>query len=246
MIKLKKEENIYIIYLKNEPVNALSLKFVSELSLLIDEISVQKETKGIVFTTSLKHFCAGADLKERSKMSNEETIDVVYMIKSLFFDIYNLPFPTISLIQGACLGGGLELALSCDFRFSTNDATFGFPETTLGIIPGAGGTQFLPRLIGSQNAKKMIYSGQSIDSKKAFKVGLVDELCNLKNIYSSAMNLMGTFNCSSRSSIKSAKVSINQGVDLDLKSSLNIEFREYIKTLDTEERKEALKKYSNS
>lgn len=246
MIKLKKEENIYIIHLNNKPVNALSLKFVLELSLLIDKISKQKEAKGIVFTTSLKHFCAGADLKERSKMSNEETIDTVYMIKLLFFNIYNLPFPTISLIQGACLGGGLELVLSCDFRFATEDATFGLPETTLGIIPGAGGTQFLPRLVGAPNAKKMIYSGKSIDSKEALKIGLIDELCKSKTIYSSAMALMNSFNLSSKIAIKSAKTSINQGIDLDLKSSLNIEFREYIKTLDTEERKEALKKYSTS
>ena len=178
-------------------------------------------------------------------MSNEETVDTIYLIKSLFFNIYNLPFPTISLIQGACLGGGLEFALSCDFRFATNDATFGFPETTLGIIPGAGGTQFLPRLIGTQNAKKMIYSGESINSREALKVGLIDELCNSKDIDNSAMDLIDSFNLSSRHAIKSAKVSINQGVDLDLKSSLNIEFREYIKTLDTKERKEALKKYSN-
>jgi len=246
MIKLKKEENIYIIHLNNKPVNALSLKFVLELSLLIDKISKQKEAKGIVFTTSLKHFCAGADLKERSKMSNEETIDTVYMIKLLFFNIYNLPFPTISLIQGACLGGGLELVLSCDFRFATEDATFGLPETTLGIIPGAGGTQFLPRLVGAPNAKKMIYSGKSIDSKEALKIGLIDELCKSKTICSSAMALMNSFNLSSKIAIKSAKTSINQGIDLDLKSSLNIEFREYIKTLDTEERKEALKKYSTS
>ena len=175
MIKLKKEEKVYIVNLNNKPVNALSLEFVSELSLLIDKISINKETRGIIFATPLKHFCAGADLKERSKMSNEETIDAVYMIKSLFFNIYNLPLPTISLIQGACLGGGLELALSCDFRFATNDATFGFPETTLGIIPGAGGTQFLPRLIGTQNAKKMIYSGENINSREALKVGLIDD-----------------------------------------------------------------------
>jgi len=245
MIKLKQEKNIYIITLNNKPVNALSLEFLSELSMLIGEISTKEEVRSLIFRTSLKHFCAGADLKERSKMSNEETVDTIYLIKLLFFNIYNLPFPTISLIQGACLGGGLEFALSCDFRFATNDATFGFPETTLGIIPGAGGTQFLPRLIGTQNAKKMIYSGESINSREALKVGLIDELCNSKDIDNSAMDLIDSFNLSSKHAIKSAKVSINQGVDLDLKSSLNIEFREYIKTLDTKERKEALKKYSN-
>ena len=232
--------------LANKPVNALSLEFVSELSMLIDEISKKEDSRGIIFSTSLKHFCAGADLKERSKMSNEETINTVYTLKSLFFSIYNLPFPTVSLIQGACLGGGLELALACDFRFATDDAVFGLPETTLGIIPGAGGTQWLPRLIGTQNAKKMIYSGESIKSKEALKIGLIDKLCKSADINSSGVDLMNSFNLSSRSAIKAAKISINEGIDLDIKSSLNIEFREYIKTLDTEERKKALKKYSSS
>jgi len=246
MITLKKENNIYIIMLANKPVNALSLEFVSELSLLIEEISNEEDVRGIIFSTSLKHFCAGADLKERAKMSNEETINTVYTLKSLFFSIYNLPFPTVSLIQGACLGGGLELALACDFRFSTDDAVFGLPETTLGIIPGAGGTQWLPRLIGTQNAKKMIYSGESIKSKEALKIGLIDELRESADINNSGVDLMNSFNLSSRSAIKAAKISINEGIDLDIKSSLNIEFREYIKTLDTEERKKALKKYSSS
>ena len=246
MITLKEENNIYTITLHNKPVNALSLEFISELSLLIDEITRKEETRGIIFSTSLKHFCVGADLKERAKMSNEDTINTVYTLKSLFFSIYNLPFPTVCLIQGACLGGGLELALACDFRLGADDAVFGLPETTLGIIPGAGGTQFLPRLVGVQNAKKMIYSGESIDAKDAFKMGLIDELYKSRDIDKSGMDLINSFNSSSRSSIKSAKVAINQGIDLDIKSSLNIEFREYIKTLDTEERKRALKKYSIS
>ena len=156
MIRLKEKNNIYIIYLGNSPVNALSLELVSELSLLLKEISENKETRGVIISSSLKHFCAGADLKERAGMSDRESINTVYTLKTLMFDIYSLPFPTISLINGACLGGGLELALACDFRIASEDAVFAHPETTLGIIPGAGGTQLLPRLIGSQKAKEMI------------------------------------------------------------------------------------------
>ena len=111
MINLKENNNIFIITLENKPVNALSVEFTSELSMLIGEIASQKKTRGIIFSTALDNFCAGADLKERARMSNEETIDTLYAIKTLFFNIYNLPFHTISLIQGACLGGGLEFAL---------------------------------------------------------------------------------------------------------------------------------------
>ena len=116
--------------------------------MLIGQISKSKKIRGLIISTGLDHFCAGADLKERALMSNKETIDTVYMIKSLFFNIYNLPFPTLSIIKGACLGGGLELALSCDFRYATKDSIIGFPETSLGVIPGAGGTQRLSKLIG--------------------------------------------------------------------------------------------------
>ena len=246
MIKLNEINNVYTISLGNKPVNALSLEFVSELSLLLKEISNQEDSRGVIFSSSLKHFCAGADLKERSKMSDEESINTVYTLKSLFFDLYNLPFPTLSLINGACLGGGLELALACDFRLAAEDAIFGLPETTLGIIPGAGGTQLLPRLIGSQEAKKMIFSGKKIDSKKALHIGLIDELCHAKDLGKSGVNLMSTFTSNSKAAIKSAKVSINEGLSLDIKSSLNVEFREYIKTLDTKERKDALKKYVDS
>ena len=246
MINLKKESNIFIITLQNRPVNALSKKLISELLILIDQISKSKQIQGLIISTGLDHFSAGADLKERSLMSNKETIDTVYMIKSLFFNIYNLPFPTLSIIKGACLGGGLELALSCDFRYSTKDAIFGLPETTLGIIPGGGGTQYLSRLIGLVNTKKLIYSGKKISSKEAAELGLVDKVVNKDTIYSKSLKLIKEFTVNSKTAIQSAKYSIDQGYNLDIKSALNIEFKEYIKTLDTKERVEALKKISKS
>ena len=183
MIRLEKEKNIYILILENKPVNALSQELISELLLLTKEISSDKEVKGLIISSSLKDFCAGADLKERASMSNEESINTVYAIKMLFESIYNLPFPTLSLIKGACLGGGLELALSCDFRFGAMDSFYGLPETSLGIIPGAGGTQLLPRLIGLSNAKYMIYSSKNINANRAVEYGLIDKLIqhNIKN-----------------------------------------------------------------
>jgi enoyl-CoA hydratase/carnithine racemase len=122
MIKLRKEDNIYILYLENKPVNALSMEFVYELLELIDEISKDDNLRGLILMSTLKHFSAGADLKERSLMSKEESINAVYLIKSLIVKILNFPSPTLSLINGACLGGGLELACGCDFRLCSKDA----------------------------------------------------------------------------------------------------------------------------
>jgi len=243
MIRLKENNNIFTISLNNKPVNALSADFLSELSALIAEISNQDKTRGLIFSTSLDNFSAGADLKERAKMSNEETINTVYNLKTLFFNIYNLPFPTISLIQGACLGGGLELALSCDFRYSTSNAFFSFPETTIGIIPGAGGTQFLQRLIGITKAKRIIYLGEKVSAKEAFEIGLVDKILDDNKIHDEGESLMTSIAKNSKIAIESAKKSIDRGSSVDLLTGLNIEFKEYIKTLDSKEREEALKKY---
>lgn len=246
MISLEENNNIYFVTLENSPVNALSLGFVSELSLLVEEISKKESTRALLFNSSLNHFCAGADLKERSSMSDGESINTVYTLKTFFSRIYNLPFPTISLINGACMGGGLELALSCDFRIAADNAFFALPESKLGIIPGAGGTQLLPRIIGIQEAKKLIYSGAKIDSEYALKIGLVDEVCKVNNLKENGEKLVKSFLSSSKHSIKASKTCINEGFNMDIKSSLNIEFREYIKTLDTDERKEALRKYKKN
>ena len=243
MISLTKNNNIYIVTLENSPVNALSLDFVSELSLLIQEIANDESTRGLLFNSSLEHFCAGADLKERSIMTDGESINTVYTLKSFFSCIYDLPFPTICLVNGACMGGGLELALSCDFRIASDNAFFALPESRLGIIPGAGGTQLLPRIVGIQVAKKIIYSGEKINSDYALKIGLIDEICNLDNLIEKGEKMMSSFLSSSKHSIKASKTCINEGFNMDIKSSLNIEFREYIQTLDTNERKQALKKY---
>ena len=245
MIRLKKEKNIYILILENKPVNALSQELISELLLLTKEISSDKEVKGLIISSSLKDFCAGADLKERASMSNEESINTVYAIKMLFESIYNLPFPTLSLIKGACLGGGLELALSCDFRFGTTDSFYGLPETSLGIIPGAGGTQLLPRLIGLSNAKYMIYSSKNINANRAVEYGLIDRLIN-HNIQSKALDFMEEFIPQSSLSLKLAKKSIDTGFNVELKSALNIEFKQYIRTLDSKDRISALQKFKKS
>ena len=244
MLTLKKENNIYILSLENKPVNALSIDFISELSSLIDELSNDDNIKGLIVSSNLKHFCAGADLKERASMSTEESKNTVYSIKSLISKILNFPHPTLSLIGGACLGGGLELACSCDFRLCSDTAVFSLPETSLGIIPGAGGTQLLPRIIGITNAKEMIFSGEKIDANKALSYGLVSCVFNKTELLDSGLKLMSKLTSNSSLAINAAKRAIDRGYDADIKTGFNLEFEEYIKTLDSKDRASALKKYS--
>ena len=171
----------------------------------------------------------------------EKSINTVYTLKTFLQEYITLPFPTISLINGACMGGGLELALSCDFRIAADNAFFALPESKLGIIPGAGGTQLLPRIIGIQEAKKLIYSSAKIDSEYALKIGLVDEVCKVKNLKEKGEKIVKSFYPLPNILLKLQRHVLMKVLIWIYKSSLNIEFREYIKTLDTDERKDIKK-----
>ena len=139
------DDGIAFINLNREPVNAINLKLLKELDKVIDDIKKTSKCRLVIFRSLQKHFCAGADLIERKVMSKNKTLSFLEKINDLFDRIEHLEIPTICSINGAALGGGLELALCCDFRVANQKAVLGLTETSLGIIPGAGGTQRLPR-----------------------------------------------------------------------------------------------------
>jgi 3-hydroxyacyl-CoA dehydrogenase / enoyl-CoA hydratase / 3-hydroxybutyryl-CoA epimerase len=165
---------------KDEKVNKLSSKALSELSKTLKEASINKNIQILVFDSKKENiFIAGADINEIKDISNEEdALKKVSQGQNILNQIANLSFPTISFINGACLGGGLELALACTYRIATDNpkTKLGLPEVNLGIIPGFGGTQRLPKLVGLQHSLTMILSGKAIDYKKAYKIGLADEI----------------------------------------------------------------------
>ena len=243
MFKIINTDGIVLLELNNEPVNALSQKLVSELSFIVEDLHQSLDARALIISSSLNNFCAGADLKERVLFTKEQTINTVYGIKTLFDKISSLPIPTLSLVNGGCLGGGLEFALSCDFRLGTTDSFFALPETSLGIIPGAGGTQRLPRLIGISRAKEMIFSAEKVNAKKALEWGLINDIVSSDNI-DFAVSFINRFKNNSKLSIELSKCAIDSGVDRSLKSGLNLEFKEYVKTIDSKERSDALKRFN--
>src|SRR5690625_2437317 len=171
-------EHIGIITL-NRPnaANALSTSLLNQLNNVIDSINKDEELRTVVITGSgEKAFCAGADLKERKGMSEKEVIRTVQLIGQTIGRIETIAVPVIAAINGVAFGGGLELALACDLRFASNDSKIGLTETSLAIIPGAGGTQRLPRLIGISSAKRLIYTAKRMDSKEAYELGILDEV----------------------------------------------------------------------
>ena len=229
-------KEIYIILLNRKPVNALNIGLLNKLYKVIHEIDVNN-FKALVIGSSFEHFSAGADLTERNKFSYDETIDFLDKLKEVFEKLANLEIPTIAAINGACLGGGLELALSCDFRISTNSALFGFPETSIGIIPGAGGTQRLTRLVGSSIAMKWIFTAEKLSAEIAYKDGLVDFMLKDGDPLEEAIILAQKISKNAPLSIKSAKSAINSSF---IDHGFLAERKEYLKTLNSNDRKEGL------
>ena len=165
--------------MKNEKVNKLSKEVLKEFQVLLEEIKTNQTIKILLITSAKDNiFIAGADIGEIKQMNDEHDIyNVVISVDTVFNDLEQLPFPSIAIINGACMGGGLELALACTYRLATSETKtkIALPEVKLGIFPGFGGTQRLPRLIGLINALDLILTGKTIDAKKAFKIGLVDK-----------------------------------------------------------------------
>ncbi len=168
---------VWLTIERPEVMNCLSLPTLRRLRALMEEIAADLSIRCVLFTgAGERAFCAGADLTERRGMSPEEVALFMQTIRATMRDVQALPQPTIAVVNGFALGGGCELMLACDLRVTAAHAKFGLPETTLAIIPGAGGTQRLPRLIGRNRAKDLILTGRRLDAEEAHRIGLVDRV----------------------------------------------------------------------
>ncbi|KAA8522183.1 hypothetical protein F0562_012856 [Nyssa sinensis] len=185
-------------------------------------------------------FCAGADLKERKTMSPSEVQSFVNSLQSTFSFLEALRIPTIAVIEGVALGGGLEMALSCDLRICGEDATLGLPETGLAIIPGAGGTQRLPRLVGKSVAKELIFTGRKVTGRDAVSMGLVNYCVPAGDAYSKALEIARDINQKGPLAIRMAKRAIDGGLEIDMASALELEEDCYEQLLHTKDRLEGL------
>lgn len=185
-------------------------------------------------------FCAGADLKERAGMTQDEARAFVQTLRSTFTDLERLPMPTIAAIEGAALGGGLELALACDLRVVGGSAKLGLPETSLAIIPGAGGTQRLPRLIGRSRAKELIFTARKFGAAEALAYGIADRITEAGMALASALELAREILPNGPIALRAAKEAIDRGLDLDRDGGLGIEEACYAKVIPTEDRLEGL------
>eukprot|EP01083_Nonionella_stella_P314096 1130303_1 len=240
------DKGIVEICLNRPKVNALSRNLLAELGTTIDILRVDNSARVVILKSSLERiFCAGADLKERISMFQPEVDSLVHKLRSTFTDFQRLPMPTIAVIDGAALGGGMELALACDFRVAGDGATIGFPETALAIIPGAGGTQRLPRLIGATRAKELIFCARRVNSAEAARLGVVDyAACGGRGAAEEkALSLAREILPQGPIALKMAKIAIDRGMDVDLDSGFNLEKQCYAQIIPTEDRLEGLRAF---
>ncbi|KAJ6851395.1 putative enoyl-CoA hydratase 2, mitochondrial [Iris pallida] len=224
-----------------EAKNAIGKEMLRGLRNAIDDIARDPSAKVLVLSSAVPRvFCAGADLKERRVMNPSEVQQFVNSLRSTFSSLEELSIPTIAVIEGAALGGGLEMILSCDLRICGGDATFSMPETGLAIIPGAGGTQRLPRIVGRSIAKELIFTGRRFDSKEALSMGLVNYCVPAGEAYLKALQISREINQKGPLAVKMAKQAINQGLEVELSSALAMEEECYEQILNTQDRLEGL------
>lgn len=221
--------------------NSLSKSMLNEFNEVVEELREDTTVKVVIIkSTVAKVFCAGADLKERKSMKDEEVADFVSKLRDSFTAFSTLPMPTIAAIEGAALGGGLELALACDIRIAGKDSIIGLPETALAIIPGAGGTQRLPRLIGSSKAKELIFTARKLNGHEAKDFGIVNECVEAGSAEKRALEIAASICASGPIAIRMAKAAIDGGSNVDLETGLQIEKACYGQVIYTLDRKEGL------
>jgi len=238
------DDGIRTLTLERAPVNALGRELVDNLIHATKLVAADADARVLIVRSGLKHFCAGADLKERQSMSTEEVRAFVPKLAAVCNGLADLPVPTIAAVRGAAAGGGCELALGCDLRILADDAKIGLRETALAIIPGAGGTQRLPRLIGPARAKRWIFAAQMHDAAAALADGVADRVVPVAELDERVQELASTIAANGPVAVRLAKQAIERGSDLPMKEALSLEWESYQGVLGTEDRLEALKAFA--
>lgn len=226
-----------------EVLNALSNQVFNELALAADELGHNDSVRVIIITGGDKVFAAGADIGPISTANAVEIATLEKPSYKAFHIIENIPKPVIAAVAGYALGGGCELSLVADVRIAAENAIFGLPEIKLGIIPGAGGTQRLPRLIGAGRAKELIFSGDFIDSTEAWRIGLVNKVVPSEQLLTEAIKMAKRFSSRGAIALRMAKSTINEGLRMDIEAGLQYERQCYSLLYATEDQKEGMKAF---
>lgn len=235
------ENNVATVTINRPPVNPLNSKVFHELIQIVTELDERDDVNCIVITGSgEKAFVAGADINEMAGLDTVGMLNMNKVSREAFTKIENATKPVIAAINGLALGGGLELALSCDLRIASEKAKFAFPEIGLGIIPGAGGTQRLQRIVGQGIAKELLYFGDMITAEKALALQIVNKVVPSSDVLTEAKEWAKKLAQKPQVALRMLKLAVNSGANVDLESGLTIETSCFGNAFATEDRKEGL------
>jgi len=235
-VRLEVEGGIGTIRLDRPPMNALNAEIQDALHAAADEVTARRDVSAVIIYGGEKVFAAGADIKEMQPMSYTDMVDRSAALQAAFIAIARIPKPTVAAITGYALGAGCELTLACDFRVAGENAKLGQPEVLLGVIPGAGGTQRLSRLIGPARAKDIIFTGRFVSAEEALAIGLVDEVVPAEEVYAAARRRVERYVGGPAYAIRAAKEAIDRGLDVDLDTGLEIERMQFAGVFATRDR----------
>jgi enoyl-CoA hydratase len=239
-VKVEVDEGVATVRVDRAPVNALNTQVQEELRLAADECSRRDDIRAVILWGGEKVFVAGADVKEFHAMSPQDISRRAAEVMSSIDSVAQIPKPVIAAVTGYALGGGCELALTADFRISADSAKWGQPEILLGIIPGMGGTQRLPRLVGPAKAKDLIFTGRFIDASEAHDIGLVDVVVEADQVYPTAKAMAVKFASGPTLALRAAKAAIDHGLNTDLASGLKLESHLFAGLFATEDKQRGI------
>jgi enoyl-CoA hydratase/carnithine racemase len=234
-VRLEVEAGIGTIRLERPPMNALNAAVQEEIRAAAQEAASRSDVGAVVVYGGEKVFAAGADIKEMQPLSYADMVGRSVGLQASFTAVAAIPKPTVAAVTGYALGGGCELALCCDFRVAADTAMLGQPEILLGIIPGAGGTQRLPRLIGPARAKELIWSGRQVRADEALAIGLVDRVVPADEVEAATLAWATELAAGPVVAIGLAKAAIDRGVDGSLARGLDIELDAFTEVFGTED-----------
>jgi enoyl-CoA hydratase/carnithine racemase len=242
-VSVEVEGGIATIRLDRPPMNALNAEVQAALSAAAVEVGERRDVHGVVVYGGEKVFAAGADIKEMQRMSYTDMADHSRSLQDFTRALARIPKPTVAAITGYALGGGCEVALACDFRVAARNAKLGQPEILLGVIPGAGGTQRLARLVGPSRAKELIFTGRFVAADEALAIGLVDEVVEAEDVYAAAKARLAPYVGGPSYAIAAAKEAIDRGTEVDLDTGLEIERMLFASLFATRDRETGMRSF---
>lgn len=239
-VELDERDKYAIITIDNPPMNVLSTEILETLRELLEKLRKGKSRALIITGAGEKAFVAGADIKEMKDKNPAQAHEFSELGQNVLNDIENLPKPIIAAVNGYALGGGMELVLACDLIIASKNAKFGQPEVSLGVMPGFGGTQRLPRRVGNAKGKELIFTGEIIDVDEAYRIGLVNKVTKRDELMDEAIRMAETIASRGPLAVGLAKSAINKGLDMSLKNGLALEAKSFAICFTTKDKKEGM------